>query len=209
MATIIVAQALKDLKTLDSKIKRAVNEGMFVGVQVGNKPINDHIAIDTFNKNAQSSFQSVSDLISYRDKLKAAIVQSNATTKLTVAGVEMLRCDAIEKKESIQYKKDFLTKLRQQYAHAVQRVQAENMNAQAKAEKQIETTYGKADQRKSDDAQAIMAQMKAFMDYNGAKLVDPLQIKEVIDNMTQEIEDFEADVDVALSISNATTTIEV
>lgn len=209
MAVLIVAQALKDLSTIDKRIARAINEGMYVGVQIGNKLINDHIQVDTFNANAKSSFNSVSDLIDYRDKLKSAIVQSNAVTKLTVAGVEMFRAEAIEKKDSIKYKKNFLDKLKLQYVQAISKVQSENMSAQMRAEKQVEGTYGKAEQRKSEDAQAIMAQMKAFMDYNGAKLVDPIAIKELIDTLTKEIESFEADVDVALSISNATTTIEV
>lgn len=56
----------------------------------------------------QASYDKVMGLISYRHKIKALVVQSNACTKVIVGKEEMTVAEAIERKQSIQYEKDLL-----------------------------------------------------------------------------------------------------
>lgn len=51
--------------------------------------------------------------------------------------------------------------------------------------------------------------MEQYRNNNSWENVDPLNLKEKIDVLEQRIFDFETNVDVALSVSNATTFIEI
>ena len=48
------------------------------------------------------------DLISRRNKIKSAIIMSNAKTVVEVAGKQMTVAEAIDKKSSIEYEKELL-----------------------------------------------------------------------------------------------------
>ena len=75
---------------------------------------------------AKADYQSIEALIKRRNAIKSAIVVSNATTKIEVAGVKMTVAEAIERKTSISYDIQLLDKLKEVYADLVG--EAENVN---------------------------------------------------------------------------------
>ncbi len=196
MEKITVTRGLTKLKTLDRKIRKAIQEGCYISYKVGGK--------QTDTCNAKSDYQSVVDLIDYRDRLKAAISESNAKTKVKIAGKEMTVVEAIEKKGSIQYKVELLTHLRTKFARTRDVVEDINSDVQRRLDRIIEASVGSEKQKTE-----IEAITKPFLQRNEAKIVDELKIEEKIKELDEEITSFLEQIDVTLSEINAMTYIEV
>ena len=196
MEKITVTRALTKLKTLDKKIKKAIREGCFVTYEVGGKQDKEC--------DSKSDFQSVQDLIDFRDRLKSAIAESNANTKVKIAGKKMTVVEAIEKKNSIQYKTELLQYLRHSLAITRDTVEDINSDVQRRLDRLIEASVGSEKQK--TEVEAIS---KPFLQRNEAKVIDTLKIEEKIKELDEEITSFIEEVDVSLSEANSQTFIEV
>lgn len=208
MRKITITEALNELKLYDSKINKAISSASFIGAK---KKTNDNIGVvptDKFISNAKAALQSVQALIRNRNILKAAIVESNARTMLEVAGLKMTVAEAIERKTSIDYDKELLLAMKSQYATATATVRKENEKVDKKVDELISTLIGKDTAKKLDEADqnAVEAPYRAKNEF---ELVNPLGLLDVITAMETEIDEFESTVDGRLTLSNATTFIEL
>ena len=204
----LVTQALNELKTLNSRIMRAINNATFVtSAKICEKNVTSNMSKEDFNANAKSDLQSIDDLINRRKNIKAAIVLSNAVTMVTVANVEMTRAAAIERKTSIEYERSLLRQMKNQYLTAQQKVNAKNTEMEAAIERLVATAFGKDSKTniKSDDYSAIA---DPYKEKNEWALVDPIDVLNQITKREEEIDAFINEVDSALQISNCTTYIE-
>lgn len=201
-----VTKALSELKLLDKRINRGIYEAEFVGVVVGDKKKVDHIDVEEFKQKVKSNYDSVVDLIAYRNKIKSAIVSSNAQTTVTIAGNTYTVAEAIERKTSIQYEQELLQRLKTYYLNASTEIDRINENVQVRLDRSLEQMLSNDGKQ---DNEFINQFTENFNKKNQAKLVDPLNIKEKIETLETEIEDFLSEVDHELSVSNATTIIEV
>jgi hypothetical protein len=96
--TMTVHQALAELKMMDKRITAAIQEPEWV---VTNKHSNTKIggvAVKDWMTDIQSKYRKVLSLIARRDAIKRAVVNSNAVTKVVVAGVEYTVAEAIDRK---------------------------------------------------------------------------------------------------------------
>ena len=208
MEKMLVTQALNELKTLNSRIMRAINNATFVtSAKICEKNVTSNMSKEDFNANAKSDLQSIDDLINRRKNIKAAIVLSNAVTMVTVANVEMTRAAAIERKTSIEYERSLLRQMKNQYLTAQQKVNAKNTEMEAAIERLVATAFGKDSKTniKSDDYSAIA---DPYKEKNEWALVDPIDVLNQITKREEEIDAFINEVDSALQISNCTTYIE-
>lgn len=199
--------ALRELKTLDSRIDRGISEVTIVGIKKNSsdKEFNTGKTDATFVKDANASLNSVRDLISRRDNIKRAIVISNATTIVNIDGCGYTVAEAIERKSSIQYEKELLANLKVDLRRAKASVSQYNARMEEALEKQIyNLTAGD-----STKVESVKGFSDMFRADNSWELIDPLNAEEVINNLEERIESFLANVDEALSVSNAMTTIEV
>ena len=73
-------------------------------------------------------------------------------------------------------------------------------------DKFIQATYGSKEKVTAEELDKASKDFKARNEY---KLVDPLGIVDKIATLTKEIDEFQAAVDSAIQISNATTYIEI
>ena len=185
-----ITRSLVELKTLDGRIRRILDSGVFMTYKTKYK--NTRYTEEDFKQTATSDFQSANDLMSRRDKIKNAIVLSNATTLVEIAGTKMTVSQAIEFKNTIAYKTEMLALLKKQRQMVVVEVDAHRQRVQTKVDDNVKIICGK--DGKPD----------ASID-----VYDPLNLDKVIKQMETEIEDFRANVDFVLSESNATTLIEV
>ena len=204
----LVTQALNELKTLDSRIMRAINNATFVApAKICEKNVISNMSKEDFNANAKSDLQSIDDLINRRKNIKAAIVASNAVTMVTVAGVEMTVAAAIERKTSIEYEKSLLRQMKNQYLNSKQRVDVKNTEMEAAIERLVATAFGKDSKTniKSDDYSAIA---DPYKEKNEWALVDPIDVLNQITKREEEIDMFLSSVDSQLQISNCTNYIE-
>lgn len=204
MTEITITRALAQVKSLNDRIERASRES-FVTTLTGGKHASGKPQAEV-EASLKANLQSVQALILERNKVKAAIIRSNALTKVTVNGVEQTVAEAIERKGSIQLEKALLQQLRLQLNQQSAKVEKENILVAARLDQLIQTTVGK--DRKVDEAE-VAAITGPFEAKNKAELLDPSGVQAVIDKLQREIEDFELDVDHALSEVNAVTRITV
>lgn len=203
---ISIAKGLVELKLLDKRIHRTINDSILAGYTIGKKAMTGFANTEEIEKRSKSDYQSIQDLIKRRNEIKSAIVVSNANTLVDVAGVSMTVAEAIERKSSIEYDKMLLNKLKQTYANIVNHVDRVNDEVKNRLDKQLEILYGKDGKNKAAENEELT---KVFKEDNEAKFIDPINLKEKIDKLQVEIEDFEANVDLALTENNALTKITI
>lgn len=202
-----IHRGLSELKTLDDRIEKAISTGLFVSVaQVGRK-INGQFNEDEFGKIAQSDFDSINALIDRQKVIKQAIVMSNATTKLTVGTKTMTVASAITEKSRLGWKKSLLQQMTNQLNWAKGTANKNNELVAQNAQKIAEAMLGKDNVKVSKEDYENVT--KPFLSNNEFHLVDPLNIHDKIKALSDEISEFEMNVDAALSESNAITFIEV
>lgn len=198
-----IHQGLSELKLLDNRIKRGINQS-FIGIKQNkaDKVDRTNLTKEEFEKDAKANFDSVSALIARRQSIKNAITTSNAVTKVSIASKEMTVATAIELKQTIDYKKQLVVELKRQYNSKISLFEDKNESAEYKIQNEINAL-------KTDDKEAIKVYRDSIEQKYTWDLIDPLVLKEKIEKITEEIENFESTVDFILSTSNATTIIEI
>ena len=202
-----VHKALAELKTLDDRINSEITGSVFVRANRHNNMKIFGKAIPDFMADTESSYQSVKALINRRNAMKRAVVLSNATTKVNIGGVEYTVAEAIEmNNHGMENLVELRNCLREQYSSVKRMVESENGDKLVKAcENYIQATFGTKEKINNPDIE--MAQ-KVYMTNNTYDIVTGLDIEKVIKELTDRIDAFKAEVDSALSVSNALTVIE-
>jgi hypothetical protein len=207
--TMTIHKALAELKIIGDRIDKAISQGTYCRANKhSNEKING-VSLGEFKDQIQGSWDKVSDLIKRRNAIKRATVLSNAVTKVKVGEQEMTVAEAIEMKNSgIIYKKTLMDTMNHQYVKAIQVIDKENGETLAqKAENYVIGLYGSKEGKTNIDE--IEKTRKEFVTNNTFELVDPIKIKEKIDELENEISSFESEIDACLSVSNATNEITV
>ena len=212
---ITLTEALAELKLLDKKINKKLRELLnhdkifVVDYKLGNEKVlrMSRKTEDEFKRDAQSELDSIKALINNRKKLKAKIAETNAITKVTIAGKEYTIVEAIERKNSIEQEKALLNKLVAQYDFIKSRVDEINERAEEEVDRLLEAKL--SNESKNTPAEEIKKLKDILLSDKKAEFVDPLNIQKYIEDLSNEIEEFERNVDVALSIVNAKTEIEI
>lgn len=201
-----VTRALTELKTLDRRIVKAINSSMAAAVVIGKDGAKQYGGEQKALSDIQSSIDSPVGLIEQRDNIKAAVVKSNASTKVTIGGTEMTVAEAIEKKSSIQYKKSLVSRLKNQINDANFKYEDAWARCADKADQNAQSLLGSDMDNKQESYKEFI---NTYMDNNGPKILKPTKVYELVSNMEEEVDSFESEVDYVLSEANATTFIEV
>lgn len=207
--TMNVHQALAELKMLEKRIQGAIREGSWV---VANKHSNTKIGgieIKEYIDDMKSRYQKVNDLIARRNAIKRAVVQSNAVTRVSVGGLEYTVAEAIDMKstgmENLKLLRDRLTR-EYQLAKATAD-QSNGSELSRRADDYIRTMVGNTDVKGMTEE--VKRMRDDFIKAQTTELVDPLNVLEQINSLNDAIDAFLTNVDACLSVSNATTTIEI
>lgn len=206
---ITVTRALAELKLLDSRIQKEIQQASFLDLsreREKGKALKSGKTIEEFTKNAQASWDAIQDLLRRRDGIKSAIVISNVNTKLKVGNVELTVAEAIDRKNTVSYRQQLHQQLSRQYTQMKNETDQHRAHLDQQVAKMLEANLGKDVKASTDDYNAIA---KPFIEANEVKMVDPLKVDEKVKTLGNEIEEFLKDVDFALSESNAKTEIEV
>lgn len=208
MRKISITEALNELKLYDSKINKAISSANFVGAAKKSSDKIGSMLKNNYKSKAKASYQSITDLIANRNALKSAIVKSNATTEVVVNGKTMTVAEAIERKSSIDYEDTLLQTMQTQYKSATNTVEKENKRVDNKVDELLATLIGKDTDKKisAEDQEAIE---KPYRTKNEFELVDELDIYDKILALQADIDGFLHEVDTRLTLSNATTFIEI
>lgn len=206
MEKVTIHRALSELKLIGAKIQKGIEEINPSGIAQKDKLVNQVYQRDEFEKNAKKKFQSVTDLIDRRNRIKSAIVKANGVTEVEVAGEKMTIADAINLKAVVQFKKSLIDTLKKRHNQAKANLEKNNTQVEANALQLAQVALQKEGVKiGDDDAQKVI---KPFLDANLFSLIDPIGVEKTIEEMEKKLGDFEAEVDAVLSEINAVTFIE-
>lgn len=211
LQTISVTRALVELKRLDERISKAIGSGLFVSRTIGRdtykKAVGTSDSVTAVEQKIQASFDRVSSLISNREKVKSALVLSNATTRVKVLNRDMTVAEAIELKSTVATRNALLAAMRGQLA--LERTQVERAAAQldAEIETSVNALYGT--DRTKIDADMIKSVGDVKRSQKEVALLDPAKIESKIELLEADILNLTSELDFVLSESNARTEITV
>ena len=204
MSTITITRALTELKTLDKRIQKEIDGGVFVSYQ------GQFCQPSPYAKSAGATYQSINDLLERRKRIKSMIISSNANTTVKICGKEMSVAEAIETKSSLKHYKNLLATLKRQYGEANRNV--ENLNARVRHDLETKTTRsveGGGNSGNVGEKMDVVDFSKKYMDMHGVKLYDPIAVSSRIEELENYISNFENEVDYVLAEKNSVTTITV
>lgn len=207
-----IHKALAELKTMDDRIEKAIRSATYIlAVKHSAEKINGK-TVANFKEDMRSGYQKVTDLIARRDAMKRAVVLSNATTKVKIGDNEYTVAEAIEmKNHGMEFRSTLLYHMNNAYVAAQNDLTRNGGEAlEKKAEQYVLAVIAAQpkDSKMSVDSEVMKVMRQQYIDNNTYDLVDPMDIAKVIEALDAEINEFNAEVDAALSVSNALTVIE-
>lgn len=200
-----ITKALSELKLLEKRAGKLMDETTFVTFTVGGEPPREARSAAEFVDRVKARRQSVSDLLRRRSAIKAAVVASNARTTVEIAGQTYTVAAAIERKASVAFEQRLIARLRSDLAAAQREVDLTNERAANRLDQQAQALLGKEGSRGAE----YETLHRSFMDRNAARLLDPLGAQADTDRLSEQVDEFLAEVDQILSVSNALTVIDV
>jgi len=207
MEKISITRALSELKLTDKKIQQqTASLDVIAGVREG-QPVSGMSQKD-FVEKAKAQIQSVTDLIDRRNNIKNAIIKSNANTIVKVGPEKMTVAQAIDRKGTIETRSNLYQKMRKGMINIQAEVEKVNTTVQQRANESAKEMF-QTDNNSKDINDKFQTHVESFFKHNKFNLVAPEGIKEVIESMGTEIDNFESEVDFVLSESNAKTMVKV
>lgn len=206
-----ITRALATIKSLNARIKVMTAKQVLTlptagtGTDLGviNNP---DVTVERAEELIKSNWQALQDLIAVRDAIRAAVIQANATTKVTLGGKEYTIVQLLDAKAALGDKKELakVLKKNQSNTNSIFKQQDELYQQQlGNVRSQILSTG------KKHDEESMKAHTSSIDLRMKPGIIDPLQAAEVIKQLEEEISDFELNVDYVLSEINAITKITV
>ena len=215
-------RALDERDLLAKKITDKIGKISFVDVIRSNEEnvFNLRQEKGKYIAKVKSGYQQFQDMNTLFQKLDEAILVSNANTvirteigEMTVASAILLRSRMKEtEKLSDTGKKDFemqfLDELEQQYTNAVLQAKLENENLQRRADRMRQQMDGNsttpvAENKNTEDF------LKQYVHENSVRVVDPLDLKNRLEEMKKQQKKLLKELDMKIKVSNALTYVEV
>lgn len=212
---LLITQALDERDLLRKKINNKIQKANFVDMAKNNEEnvVNARVDRETFKKQAEASFQQIRDLINRYQKIDAAIVASNASTKIQTSYGEYTVAAAISLRNrlrSIDDKTDFegnlLSAMEKTLINHIQAVDTRNRKLEMTAEGMRDSILGKETKGKDDKPLEVV---DTYVRENTTVLIDPLDLKKKIDEIYEKNDTLLRELDTCIKVSNATTFIEI
>ena len=213
--TMTIHRALVELKTIDKRIAQEINDATFcLSAKTNSKKLMGQ-SVEEFIAKADGSYNKINDLIARRNAIKCAIPVSNATTQIKVGDKTMTVAEAIVLKQNgFQPITKLLEEMKDQYSVAVSDSEAENATLDKRADAYVTSLYGSNAAAKAADPADVKSARDTYINANTFEVYDGLKsgkrtIAQTIKTLEDDITKFQNDLDAALSVSNATTTIDI
>ena len=207
-----IHKALAELKTMDDRINKTIRSTSYVLAAKHTAEKINGVKVNNFKEQMRSGYQKVTDLIKRRDAMKRAVVLSNATTKVKIGDNEYTVAEAIEmKNHGMEFRSALLRQMNSDYIAAQNDLARNGGEALEKKSEQYVLAVIAAqpkDSKMSADSDVMKGLRQTYIENNTYDLIDPLDITKVMEALDAEINEFNAEVDAALSVSNALTVIE-
>lgn len=204
-----LTRALAEVKLLEKRVAKQSSELQPIAVKVGGKIKQPFQVEETkFKADVQSAWDSITDLIKRRQKIKRALNKANAETEVTIGDQKMTIAEAIDMKSFIKNQENLLNYLRQEKARSNTQIERINEKVNQGLQKLLEQHFSKEGNArpKQEDMQEIS---EPYLKNNQAALVDPINIDEKIKELQKQIDEFILNVDFSLSEINSKTEITI
>lgn len=204
--TMNIHKALCELKILDDRITKAINDCRYVGMtKIASKKVGSQ-TVEEFSNSVKDGYQSACDLINRRKAIKAAVVRSNASQTVNIGGNTYTIAEAIEmKNHGLDGEKRLLRYMVSRLAEVDTMIERTKTELESRADAFIREQTGSKETKGSD----ILQMRKDYIAMQDVEMVDPLRIREEIKHLDDKINAFMTEVDSALQTSNANTIIEI
>lgn len=214
----LVTQALDERDLLVKKIQDKIAKASFVDTIKPNeeKVLDARVSRDEFAKDAESSYQQILDLITRFQKIDAAIVASNAKTRINTSYGELSVAGAISLRSRLRGKGSYFgeadfesalqDKMEREYERRVSTAEMKNKQLQGTAESMRLSILGKDSKVKDDKPLEVV---EAYVKENTTELVDPLDVQNKITILREKRDILLTELDTQVKVSNATTFIEI
>ena len=213
----LVTQALDERDLLVKKINDKIEKANFVDTIKPNedKVFDERVTRDEFAKQAESSYQQIMDLIDRYQKIDAAIVASNASTKVitsygeyTVAGAISLRnrLKSGRNYSGTDFEGELIAKMNMDFDFKIKNADSKNKDLQQTAESMRLSILGKDSKVKDEKPLEVV---EAYVRENTTELVDPLDIQKKINLLIAKRDILITELETQIKVSNATNFIEI
>ena len=210
MNKITIHEALSELKIIEKKIVDSMGTNIVVSAAKLSAKKIDGMDLTEYQRKLQGNYDRVRAMYDRRNALRLAVVKSNSISMVTIAGVEMTVAQAIVRKGQIEDEVGLLRDIIIQYENALAKLRKENgEKLEDKLNTHLANTIGSNYKENTRLADVVAALTMEFHDNNAYGLIDPINVGKVIDKMREDTGKFLAQVDSAISVSNALTYIEV
>lgn len=213
----LVTQALDERDLLVKKINDKIEKANFVDTIKPNeeKVLDRRVSREEFAKDVESAYQQILDLIDRFQRIDAAIVASNANTKIntsygefTVAGAISLR-SRLRGAGSYGGEADFEAalqfKMEKDFQKRLSTAEFKNKELQSTAESMRLSILGKDTKVKDEKPLEVV---EAYVKENTTELVDPIDVQKKTAMLKEKRDTLLAELDTQIKVSNATTFIE-
>ena len=213
----LVTQALDERDLLVKKINDKIAKASFVDTIKANeeKVLEGRILREDFSKEAESAYQQILDLIDRFQQIDAAIVASNAKTKIKTSYGEMTVAGAISLRsrlrgqgsyEEADFEGQLQRKMEGEFRKRLQLAEMKNQQLQVTAEEMRLSILGKDSKVKDEKPLAVV---EAYVKENTTELADPLDVKKKVESLKEKRDVLLKELDTQIKVSNATTLIEL
>jgi len=218
-------RALTLKKTTADRIVKEINGATFIAVRQGKKTTINGVPVEKVAQDITSSYQKIDQLISNYWELKSGILRANAgiTDSTVVRKVAIPNCTFCQeftiaeliaasdeiygnRKHPDAFMARLLKTIKSAYLDAIAKVERQH----ERVENNIRDYLSKAaTSDKGLSADEIKQRSDMFHEDGDFSLVDPLNLRELIDKLSAQIDNFKVSADAILSEQNALTTIDV
>ena len=207
--TMTIHKALAELKILDARIAKEIQNGSYCAANKhSNEKING-IPVSDFEKAVRGTYDKVTDFLKRQEAIKRAVTLSNAKTVVNISGKDYTVAEAIwMKNHGIELKAFLINVMDKQYKQAQAEVNRQNGDdLEKRADQYVTAIYGQKEGKTNyTDIEKVR---KDFLEANSYEIIDPINVPEKLEALRKEIDSFMAEVDSALSVSNALTEITI
>ena len=168
-----------------------------------------------YEKEVLAAYQQISDLIARYDRIEAAIVASNAVTKIKTSYGEYTVAAAIALKKRLSENADqvkaafenyLIKRMQNEYHHCMMEIDDKNSILDVTAENMRLSILGKDIKGKDDKPLEVV---ETYVRENKAELVDPLGILKKLEELKTRRSGLCKELETQIKVSNATTFIAI
>lgn len=212
----LVCNALDERDFLRKKIISAISSTYFIAckrVKDDKVRTTGYTDPKTFENEAKSSYQSITDMIDRYTRLDTAITLANASTEIKLSDdTVMTRAAAISMRKALvgDTSTDFTGRLISVLERQFASVSATANELNAKADRELEQY--KDNMTSGDKAKeltpAVTQTLESLVADNRADIIDPIGVEKEIKKLEDKYETLKKELDSAIKVSNATTFVE-